>query len=370
MVVMFFREGAVSMFTISLCVIVRNEEETLGRCLASVCDLVDEMIIVDTGSTDHTKEIAQSFGAILYDFAWIQDFSAARNFAFEKATKDFIFWLDADDVLEETDRVRFQKLREQKELDYEAVSMPYHLTVDERGRPVQYLRRNRIVRRICNFRWHGAVHEYLAIGGRVLHSDIAVTHRKERPYTDRNLQIYLERRERKEAFGPRDQYYFANELKDHGRFQEAVEQYELFLDGGQGWVEDQLAACYKQAECYARLEQPDKQVQSLLRALVFDAPRAEFCCRMGGFFSDKQDFHTAIYWYRQATLLERSQGTMGMTDDSAWTWLPHLQLCYCYDRVGDLQKAKIHHEMAKMYNPTHPSVVYNEAYFAGRLQAQ
>lgn len=358
------------MITISLCMIVRDEEETIGRCLSTVRDLVDEIIIVDTGSVDRTKEISKSFGARLFDFSWVDDFAAARNFAFSKASMPYIFWLDADDVLEEADRLRFQKLKQQSDFDYDYVSMPYHLTVDERGQPVSYQRRNRLVRRACQFVWHGAVHEYLAVGGKAFHSDIAVTHRKLRPYTDRNLQIYLKRRERGEVFDPRDQYYFANELYDHGRDGEAVEQYQLFLDGGLGWVEDQIAACYKQATCYARLQQPEKQIQSLVRALAFDAPRAELCCKIGAFFVDKQDFRKAIYWFRQATMLERPRDAMGMTDESAWTWLPHLQLCYCYDRVGEQSKAKIHHDMAKMYNPTHPSVVYNEAYFRGRSEQQ
>ncbi|MFD2370564.1 glycosyltransferase family 2 protein [Brevibacillus sp. GCM10020057] len=358
------------MFTISLCMIVRDEEGTLARCLATVRDLVEEIVIVDTGSTDRTREIAKSFGAALYDFAWIDDFSAARNFAFGKATQDYILWLDADDVLEEQDRNRFRLLKEQHDFDYDAVSMPYYLTLDAEGKPDEFLRRNRLVRRACRVQWHGAVHEYLAVAGKVLHSDIAVTHRKEKAYTDRNLQIYLKRRERKEEFSPRDTYYFANELKDHGRYAEAAEQYGLFLDGGKGWIEDQLAACYKQAECYAHLKQPYRQVQSLLRALAYGEPRAELCCRLGGYFAEKEDFRTAIYWYRQATLLEQRQDTMGMTEHSAWTWLPHLQLCYCYDRVGDLKKAYLHHEMARMYNPRHPSVVHNEAYFAGISQTQ
>ncbi|GIO09443.1 beta 1,4 glucosyltransferase [Brevibacillus reuszeri] len=358
------------MITVSLCMIVRDEEETLGRCLSTVCDLVDEIIIADTGSVDRTKEVAASFGARVFDFKWMDHFAAARNFAFEKASMSYIFWLDADDVLEEVDRFRFQKLKERQDFDFDYVSMPYHLTLDEKGQPVHYQRRNRLVKRQCKFMWHGAVHEYLAVGGNGLHSDIAVTHRKIKPYSYRNLQIYLKCKARGEVFEPRDQYYFANELYDHGRNEEAVEQYQIFLDSGLGWIEDQIAACYKQAVCYARLNQPDKQIQSLVRSLAYDAPRAELCCKLGAFFADKQDFQKAIYWYRQATMLERPQDAMGMTDESAWTWLPHLQLCYCYDRIGDISKSKIHHDMAKMYNPTHPSVLYNEAYFAGRSEQQ
>ena len=92
------------MITISLCMIVKNEEEVLADCLSSVQDIVDEMIIVDTGSTDQTKEIAHSFSAKVLDFEWVQHFAKARNFAFSHATKEYVLWLDADDVLLEEDR--------------------------------------------------------------------------------------------------------------------------------------------------------------------------------------------------------------------------------------------------------------------------
>ncbi|MER2072437.1 MAG: glycosyltransferase family 2 protein, partial [Psychrobacillus sp.] len=86
------------MITISLCMIVKNEEEVIGRCLASVKDIVDEINIVDTGSTDQTKEIVKQYTNRIFDFKWIDDFAAARNYSFEQATKEYILWLDADDV--------------------------------------------------------------------------------------------------------------------------------------------------------------------------------------------------------------------------------------------------------------------------------
>ena len=85
--------------TLSLCMIVRNEEQALPKCLESVKGLVDELIVVDTGSTDATVDIAKRFGAKVYTFAWIDDFSAARNVSLKYATGDWILWLDADDVL-------------------------------------------------------------------------------------------------------------------------------------------------------------------------------------------------------------------------------------------------------------------------------
>ena len=77
------------MVTLSLCMIVRDEEAVLARCLQSVRAAVDEMILVDTGSLDGTREIAGGFTEKIYDFTWIDDFSAARNYAVSKASGDY-----------------------------------------------------------------------------------------------------------------------------------------------------------------------------------------------------------------------------------------------------------------------------------------
>ncbi|WP_091013016.1 MULTISPECIES: glycosyltransferase [Paenibacillus] len=86
--------------TISLCMIVKNEEQVLGRCLESVKDVVNEIIIVDTGSTDKTLDIARKYTEKIYSFEWVNDFSAARNESLRYATSDFILVLDADEYLE------------------------------------------------------------------------------------------------------------------------------------------------------------------------------------------------------------------------------------------------------------------------------
>ena len=94
---------------ISLCMIVRNEEAVLGRCLDSVADLVDEIILVDTGSTDNTKAVAAEYAAKIYDFPWCDDFSAARNYAVSQAVGDYWLWLDADDVIEGENHEKLRK---------------------------------------------------------------------------------------------------------------------------------------------------------------------------------------------------------------------------------------------------------------------
>ena len=105
----------------SLCMIVKNEEKILARCLDSVADLVDEIVIVDTGSTDATKKIAANYTDKIYDFTWVDDFSAARNFAFSKAEKDYIYTADMD----EENRKRFCELKEVLLPEIEIVQMKY-----------------------------------------------------------------------------------------------------------------------------------------------------------------------------------------------------------------------------------------------------
>jgi glycosyltransferase involved in cell wall biosynthesis len=97
--------------------IVKNEESNLGQCLLSVEPLVDEMIVVDTGSTDRTKEIAKAFGAKVYNFEWTHDFSEARNMSLSKASGDWILILDADEVLSRKDFVTLRKLAHKKKYD-------------------------------------------------------------------------------------------------------------------------------------------------------------------------------------------------------------------------------------------------------------
>jgi GT2 family glycosyltransferase len=96
--------------TVSLTMIVRDEEANLPACLTSAAGLFDEIVVVDTGSTDRTVEIARSFGARVFDFVWVGDFAAARNAALARATGDYAFWLDADDVLDPPQRDKLQAL--------------------------------------------------------------------------------------------------------------------------------------------------------------------------------------------------------------------------------------------------------------------
>ncbi|GAA4712685.1 glycosyltransferase [Brevibacillus fulvus] len=358
------------MITISLCLIAKNEEKTIGNCLESVKGIVDEIIVVDTGSTDRTTEIVRQYTDKIYHFEWIDDFAAARNYAFRLATQEYILWLDADDVLLEEDQQKLLQLKETLDPSVDSVTMHYHYAFDEFGRVSYSFRRNRLVKRARQFRWHGAVHEYLAVSGNILNSDIAVTHRRINSHSGRNLAIFEKRLAKGEPFTPRDLYYFANELRDNGRYERALEFYHRFLDTKEGWIEDILATYNKMADIYYRLGNEEKELDCIFQAFRLEAPRAEFCCRLGHYFLRQKEYRKALFWYKFATELERPKESWGFFHEACWTWLPHLQLCVCYYHIGDVQKSYEHNEVARTYRPDDPTILSNKKLLEEKLQPQ
>ena len=127
-VVNFKKAGSSKKPNVSLCMIVKDEEANLARCLASVKPIVDEMIVVDTGSTDRTRDIAEFFGARVYDFEWNGDFAEARNFSLSKAKGGWVLILDADEVISSKDYAKFRSLvrrRPKKPVAYSITTRNY-----------------------------------------------------------------------------------------------------------------------------------------------------------------------------------------------------------------------------------------------------
>ncbi|WP_019639589.1 tetratricopeptide repeat-containing glycosyltransferase family 2 protein [Paenibacillus fonticola] len=351
------------MATISLCMIVKNEEDTIARCLASVQNIVDEIIIVDTGSSDNTIEIVSEFTPNVYHFQWIDDFAAARNFSFSKAAMDYILWMDADDVLSEENGLKLLLLKNSLGASIDSVMMKYILARDEYGKPNFSVKRNRLVRRERDFKWKGFVHEYLEVGGNIIDSDIEIEHHSiTETTTDRNLKIYEKHYAEGEHFSPRDLYYFANELYDHGFYKRARRFYLRFLRTGQGWVEDNINACGKVSDCCHFLGEHVKSLDWAFRSFHYDAPRADHCCRIGYYFMQKKQWDRSIYWYKTATSLDLPKEMQGFINYACWTWLPHLQLCVCYSNIGEYELAYEHNELARKYRPTDPQIMHNKEY--------
>ncbi len=339
----------------------------LHQCLNSVKDVCDEIIIVDTGSSDRTKEIAGEFTDRIFDFEWIDDFSAARQYSFEQATMDYILWLDADDMLLDQDRTKLKLLKETLDSSVDVVSMLYHIAFDAAGKPTFTYRRNRLVKRSKGFRWIGPVHEYLEVGGSIILSDIAVTHKKSmKPATsiqsDRNLRIYENRLKKGEAFSPRDLFYYANELRDHQQHLKAIIYYREFLATKKGWIEDEIRACINMASCYYTLGETSKELESLVMSLNYDVPRPEVSCKIGDNYKARNKYSQAIVWYKLA-LEVKVEDTQGFVQEHFSTWYPHLQLCFCYWQLGEKELAVEHNNKARQYQPNSSQVKHNDEFF-------
>ena len=355
------------MITVSLCMIVKNEAEVLARCLESAAGLVDEIILVDTGSTDGTKEIAARFTDRIYEFAWEDDFAAARNYAFSLAEREYCLWLDADDVLLPPDQKLFRTLKETLPPTTSVVMAKYNTGFDDAGNVVFSYYRERLIKNRAGFRWKGAVHEVIEPAGEIVYADFAVTHRKIRASDpDRNLRIYEKLLAQGATLEPRQQFYYGRELFDHGRYAEAQEVFAAFLAEGRGWRENNIDACRLQSLCLERLNQSEKAVSALLQSFVYDRPRAEICCELGRWFFTREDYHTAAYWYTAALLCPRNDKTGAFTLPDCYGFLPCLQLCVCYSRLGDQDRAEHLNELAASFKPDAPEVLHNRAWFESR----
>lgn len=344
---------------ISLCMIVKNEEATLEQCLSSVCDIVDEVVIVDTGSTDRTKEIARKFTENVFDFQWIDDFAAARNFAFSHATMDYIMWLDADDVLLPEDRQKLMHLKQFLDPSIDAVSMDYHCDFDNYGHVTLSVRRIRIVKRLKNFQWHGAVHEDLKVEGNILDSDIAVTHKKVHKATDRNLKIYENRLKHGKALTAQDIFHYARELHQHKMYEKAIEYYLKFLEDENKSEENKIFVCTRLADCYYQLGDKEKELAYTFKSFEYDIPRPESCCRLGYHFLQKNALNKAVYWYKQAIEAPAPENKWTIVNEPSRTWLPHMQLGLCYYRLGLYELSYHHNKIALSYRPGDKDIINN-----------
>ena len=202
---------------ISACVIVKNEAENLPMWLSSVREFADEMVVVDTGSADNTKELAQAAGAMVFDFHWINDFSAAKNFAIERASGRWIAFLDADEYFDEASCKKIRPLLEELEQHPEirGVNCPrYDIDVDAGGKLLAVVTELRLFRNDGELRYQGTIHEKvsgLTEENTCLARDLKLMHTGysghiQKAKAKRNLQL-LEARQ-SDGENPLDWHYF------------------------------------------------------------------------------------------------------------------------------------------------------------------
>jgi glycosyltransferase involved in cell wall biosynthesis len=360
-------KGNIHKAEISLCMIVKNEENNIANCLESVKDLVDEIIIVDTGSTDKTKEIVAQYTDKIYDFEWIDDFAAARNFAFSKGTKNYLMWLDADDIIKPANQKVFLDVKDflSNNPDCDWATMLYQIAHDADGNPLYSYKRERIIKKNIfdsgAMQWIGSVHECIAVQGNGVHSEAIVTHTKNiaEHLTDRNLNILLNKAKSGKEMDTREYFYLGNELFDHQRHPEALDYYKIFFSKDNIFMEDGIAACIKACQSAVAVKDMKLAKEYAVKTFTFAPPRAEACCLMGDFLFGENNFKDAIFWYDMATKLTKPADSKGGFIEDCWTFIPHVQLCACYDRCGAPDRAFLHNEEALKYRPNHEGLLQN-----------
>jgi glycosyltransferase involved in cell wall biosynthesis len=233
--------------SVSVALIVKNEERVLGRCLESLRDAVDEIVVVDTGSEDDSKGVAQRFTDKLYDFVWCDDFAAARQFAFDRTTTDWVAWVDADDVVLHADRIK--PLLASTPPEVCGYYWRYVYGWDPSGIPALEFWRERCVRNDGSFRWVGRVHEVLVPQWpctQLRNHDIIVEHHRDPEHgarnQGRNLKILEDEYEASTGtLEPRMLFYLGREYADAGNTERAIEVLQHYVEVGE-WEDERFRA--------------------------------------------------------------------------------------------------------------------------------
>lgn len=333
------------MATISLCMIVKNEEKILERCLDSIRDLMDEIIIVDTGSSDRTREIAKRYTKKVYSFVWVDDFSAARNFAFSKASCEYIYSADADEVLNEENREKFRYLKETLVPEVEIVQMYYgnqlsHGTVYNYDREL----RPKLFKRQRTFQWIEPVHETVRLLPVVFDSDIEITHMPEGSHARRDLAIFEAMVKKGVQLSGRLFTMYAKELLIAGGQEElgnAEEYFTRAADSGET-SPDQM----KEALCVvvraARMRGDDLKMYRYAMKGVTDEGISEVCFELGEYYLGQKDYVEASIWYYNAAYETASILNIHTSGD-----LPLKRLAECYGALGVEEQAERYRAAAK-----------------------
>lgn len=340
------------MTTISACLIVKNEEKILARCLDSIKDIADEIVIVDTGSTDKTKEIARKYTDKIYDFKWIDDFAAARNFSFSKATMEYIYVADADEVIDEENRRKFLQLKEAMLPEIEIVQMKYTNQLQFNttyNYDIEY--RPKLYKRVRNFCWVDPIHESVSLEPIIYDSDIDILHLPLSNHAPRDFETFQKTIGRGEILSKKLINMYARELFIAGTeddFYKAESYFKGLLE------EDSYSFSYEELkviQCVlVKCSSLKKDLAGLLKYslnnVAGDKPSAEICYELGEYFFALSDYNEAIIWFYNAAYETECELNIHYGGD-----YPLKRLSACYEKVGNMEQAKVYSELANQWKP-------------------
>lgn len=374
---------------LSQCMIVKNEEKNIEKALSWGKDIVCEQIVVDTGSTDRTVEIAERMGAKVYHFAWINDFSAAKNYAIDQAAGNWIAFLDADEYFSAEDAQKLLPLLQSIDSnpDYDSGGMlgtaMAHL--NDQGKPFQITRQYRLFRNLPDLRYVNPIHENLACiqPGKVydsleLDDSLTVIHTGYAAgayHSTNKLQRNIDALRHQRAQDPDDLLvaaYLADSLMATGEFDYAeVEALckEVIA------VETPTTSGYKvsllqnaQCRCFGYLfmlyllqARSFAEIQALYGIVSVRYPDFPDCdYYMGEACFQNNHWEEAIACYRRA---EQNGDAVNTTNyiSRIHTVLPNLYLhtATCYEKLGDMPNAIRYGTLMLKLTPYNEEFLYN-----------
>lgn len=332
----FNNQGGMDLITISACLIVKNEEKVLKRCLDCIKAFADEIIIVDTGSTDNTKQIARKYTDKIYDFTWINDFSAARNESFSKATMDYIYVADADEAIDTENINKILELKKVMLPDIEIVQMLYtnqllHNTTynyDEELRPKLY-------KRIRKFRWVDQVHEAVELSPVIYDSDIKIIHLPLNNHAKRDFSVFRNMIKSGGVLSKKLINMYAKELYIAGDKEDFLEAFEYFKSLLLEYVTlDELKVIQCVLVKAARYKNDvNELMKNALKNVANEKASAEVCFELGEYYYELSDYQEAIIWFYNAAYETESELNIHYSGD-----YPLKKLWQCYEKLGDVEQ--------------------------------
>ncbi|MDH7481946.1 MAG: tetratricopeptide repeat protein [Armatimonadota bacterium] len=345
--------------TLSLCMIVKNEEANLDSCLRSVKGIVNEIIIVDTGSTDRTPEIAQSHGAKVYYFPWTDNYAEARNKSLSYATGTWVLILDADEQLDKSAGQVI--LKAIKEPVADAFALLFHNYMSESQGPDMFIHRTcRLFRNKPEYRYEGRVHERIVpsierSGGKMAYLDAVIHHFGYRPAVMLERckhERYIRLLEADLAENPNDPYCLYNLASVYitkGNYKEALG----YLKKAEEYItrsHEFAAATYSHmAHAFCELGSPEEAINALERAQNKGICHPELNFAKGNALLVLGRYAEAITEFVSAVQLGQSGGWIG--DPGAFGYKAYFGIASACMGLQDYQKAAEYAELVVKENP-------------------
>lgn len=339
------------MISITLCMIVKNEQSILERCLTSYAGTYDELIIVDTGSTDSTKDIAHKYTDKVYDYKWCDDFAAARNYAFSLASCDYIFSADADEILDERNNQALKKLKSMLLPEIDIVQM-YYVNDNDYNSVYNVHRelRPKLFKRLRPFVWTSPIHETVRLTPVVYDSDIEILHRPVSDHSRRDFSTYLKAFARGTQLEDYVITMLCKELYISGSDKDFLDFKDIFADILIN--ENRSDDIRQEVNCVLvkiyRIAGGMGEFFKLALRCVADNPSSEVCYELGNYYYDINDYAEAAMWYYNAVY-----ETSSVLDITSGGNKPLYALSRCYDKLSetseDIEQIAQFRQMAEDY---------------------